>query len=83
MTLRDYACECSRRSCRERIYLTEPDYRRLALLGRVVVPEHADAPRVQGGRGYSIVQEEAVQGVLPDTLPGARQVNIYDALEAA
>lgn len=56
--LRDFACECTRRSCRRRIYLTVAEYARLAQLGLIVVPEHVDAPpvRSQGGEGFMIVK---------------------------
>lgn len=55
--LRDHACECTRRSCRERVYLTVAEYADAAARGRVVLLEHIDAPILEQHPrfGYAIV----------------------------
>lgn len=59
--LHGYVCECSRRRCRERIYLAPAEYRRQAVRGRLVVLEHVEAVSVVLERrrlsGYALVGE--------------------------
>lgn len=54
--LRDWACECTSRRCRERIYLTTREYGRLSALGRVVTPEHKDGEVVARVRTAVVVR---------------------------
>lgn len=57
--LRDHACECDRRSCRERVYLVVRDYREAAKRGRVVALEHVyPGEQIERHRTYAIVTQD-------------------------
>jgi hypothetical protein len=72
MPLRDHACECDSRSCRERVYLTEFAYKQASARGRVVTLEHAAGARVERHRTYAIVtQDRARRGAQAERKPQA------------